>query len=92
MMGRDNFLVPSKTQRDEAVRRQDACVKEKLLLQRAKLRDRFAIAALAGMDIPSGGYSVEDKNRGLPDKQCAYIAEQAYRMANAMLKARLAIK
>lgn len=53
------------------------------------LRDYFAASALKGMEIPNGGeYSDNDHERGNPQREAAWIATQAYCMADAMLAAR----
>ena len=53
------------------------------------LRDYFAASALKGMEVPNGGeYSHNDHESGSPQREAAWIAREAYCIADAMLAAR----
>ena len=52
------------------------------------LRAQFAGQAMAGMEIPNGGkYSQNDHERGVPEREAAWIARQAVCIADALLAA-----
>jgi hypothetical protein len=53
------------------------------------LRDAYAMQALTGLHLKHDGlYSDSDRNDGVPKLDAQWVAQAAYRYADAMLEAR----